>query len=80
MADRLPEQVAGKAWRVLGVFMYMLGAGVLLESHARWLGTVILLSGVATLAWGARVGRVVGRATAITDRLQQEGRPTEGRI
>ncbi len=43
----------GKDKRVLGVFVLMLGAGLILETSARWLGSLVVLSGVAVFTWGA---------------------------
>lgn len=50
----MPDSVTnGKEKRVLGVFVLMLGAGLVLETSARWLGGLVLLSGVAVFMWGA---------------------------
>ena len=46
-----PEPV-GKAKRVVGMFVAMVGSGIALESSAVWTGTVIMLAGVLTMAWG----------------------------
>lgn len=40
-------ELYGKGWRVLGYFIWMLGAGVRLDSDARRLGTLLLLAGGA---------------------------------
>jgi threonine/homoserine/homoserine lactone efflux protein len=45
-------ELAGKAKRVLGTFVLMVGAGIVLDSSAGWAGTVIMLIGVAFLIWG----------------------------
>ena len=39
------REMAGKGWRVLGFFVWMLGAGVVLDSDAAWLGRVLLFLG-----------------------------------
>jgi len=54
----------GKQRRVLGVFVLMLGAGIVLETSARWLGALVLLSGAAALAWGT-----------LDPRLREQARP-----
>lgn len=59
----------GKQRRVLGVFVLMLGAGIVLETSARWLGALVLLSGVAALAWGALDLRPRGQARPEADIL-----------
>jgi hypothetical protein len=45
--------MAGKGKRVVGTFLLMLGAGIVLESTCRWLGGAVLLGGVAALVRGA---------------------------
>ncbi len=52
---------AGKQQRVTGVFVFMVGAGIVLETRARWLGTLVMLCGAAAFVWGmvaVRRGRV----------------------
>ena len=39
------SELRGKGWRVLGYFIWMLGAGVVLDSEAVGLGSVMLLTG-----------------------------------
>jgi hypothetical protein len=39
------NELRGKGWRVLGYFVWMLGAGVVLDSDAVGLGSVMLLTG-----------------------------------
>ena len=46
------HELRGKGWRVLGYFIWMLGAGVVLDSNARPLGTVLMITGVALFATG----------------------------
>lgn len=52
MPDATPPELAGKAKRVVGVFVAMVGSGITLESSAVWTGMVIMLVGVALLVWG----------------------------
>lgn len=47
-----PLELAGKAKRVVGVFVLMIGAGILLDTHAVWIGLPILAMGVVAFAWG----------------------------
>ena len=82
----MPEGVqtaalAGKAKRVLGFFVAMLGAGIVLDSPAAWIGAVIMLAGVAFFVWGAAEARQ--RATATLpepDSHAAATRPTEGNL
>lgn len=39
------SELSGKGWRVLGYFLWMLGAGVLLDSNAWWIGGAALAAG-----------------------------------
>jgi hypothetical protein len=39
------SDLRGKGWRVLGYFIWMLGAGVVLDSNAIGFGGVMLLTG-----------------------------------
>jgi hypothetical protein len=47
----LPE-LAGKAKRVTGVFLFMLGAGGILDCQALWLGAAVMFVGAAVFTWG----------------------------
>lgn len=38
-------ELRGKGWRVLGYFIWMLGAGVVLDADAIGLGSAVLLAG-----------------------------------
>jgi hypothetical protein len=46
------RELRGKGWRVLGYFVWMLGAGVLLDSHASSTGRLLLAGGAALFAAG----------------------------
>lgn len=48
----MPE-LYGKGWRVLGYFVWMLGAGVVLESDASALGVLLLVVGATAFVIGA---------------------------
>ena len=46
------HELRGKGWRVLGYFLWMLGAGVVLDSHAHRVGTLMMAIGVGLFATG----------------------------
>ena len=48
----MPE-LHGKGWRVLGYFIWMLGAGVVLDSDALGAGGMLLAAGGALFGVGA---------------------------
>lgn len=52
MHDVAPVWNTGKEKRVTGVFVFMLGAGLLLETRAAWLGTLVMLCGATVFLWG----------------------------
>jgi len=45
-------ELRGKGWRVVGYFVWMLGAGVVLDSHAVRVGSLGLALGAALFALG----------------------------
>jgi hypothetical protein len=45
-------ELRGKGWRVLGYFIWMLGAGIVLDSDAVGTGGVLLAAGAALFALG----------------------------
>ncbi len=45
-------ELRGKGWRVLGYFVWMLGAGVILDSKALAVGAILLGTGAALFAVG----------------------------
>lgn len=47
------RELSGKGWRVVGYFLWMLGAGIVLDSGAQRLGGLVLLIGGALFALGA---------------------------
>lgn len=57
MYEPAPNELAGKAKRVLGMFITMLGSGIILESSAFWAGTLLTLAGLATFVWGLAEAR-----------------------
>ena len=69
MPELARQELLGKEKRVLGVFVLMLGAGIVLETSVRWLGAVLLLSGAACLVWGALDLRPRRRARPEADLL-----------
>jgi hypothetical protein len=46
------RELSGKGWRVVGYFLWMLGAGIVLDSGAQRLGAAVLLIGAALFAVG----------------------------
>ncbi len=46
-------ELHGKGWRVLGYFVWMLGAGVYLDSELSTLSMTLLLTGAVAFAAGA---------------------------
>jgi hypothetical protein len=73
-------ELAGKAKRVVGIFVLMVGAGVVLDSSAAWAGTVIMLIGMAFFIWGVAEARP--RATVMlpghdSHNTAAAARPTE---
>jgi len=58
---------AGKEKRVLGTFVLMIGAGIVLESAAWWVGVLLMTVGAAALVWGGLEARPhgVGSTAAI---------------
>jgi hypothetical protein len=47
----MPE-LRGKGWRVLGYFLWMLGAGIVLDSDRLGAGRLLLVGGAALFALG----------------------------
>ncbi|MDX2169966.1 MAG: hypothetical protein SF182_23050 [Deltaproteobacteria bacterium] len=45
-------ELRGKGWRVIGYFIWMLGAGVVLDSEVGGAGGVLLLLGAALFGLG----------------------------
>lgn len=41
------DELRGKGWRVLGFFIWMLGAGIVLDSDAATFGRLVLVIGAA---------------------------------
>jgi membrane protein implicated in regulation of membrane protease activity len=46
------RELRGKGWRVLGYFLWMVGAGVVLDSDALGAGRLLLALGAALFATG----------------------------
>lgn len=51
-AQPLPAAVMGKGKRVVGMFAFMIGASLILDTGAVWLGLPIIAVGLALLVWG----------------------------
>jgi hypothetical protein len=52
MPDAAPTALLGKGKRVMGTFAVMLGAGMILDAQALWIGAPLMLAGALLLAWG----------------------------
>jgi len=50
--DTLRPDLAGKGKRVAGVFVVMIGASIILDTHALWMGLPTLAVGAVLFAWG----------------------------
>ena len=74
--DAAPES-AGKAKRVTGVFVFMMGAGMILDVHIMWLGVPLSIAGALTFAVGLLQTRIEEPvAPAACPRLEEtESRP-----
>ena len=55
--EELGVALAGKAQRVTGTFVLMIGAGIILDAHVTWLGLPLLLLGIVLFAWGMSAAR-----------------------
>jgi hypothetical protein len=56
------DELRGKGWRVLGYFIWMLGAGVVLDSDAVGLGSVMLMSGFILFVIGVVQSQAAARS------------------
>ncbi|MFQ5666039.1 MAG: hypothetical protein ACE5I7_06360 [Candidatus Binatia bacterium] len=52
MASPVPAALAGKAKRVGGTFVLMIGAGIMLDTHAVWVGVPLMVVGATVFGWG----------------------------
>lgn len=52
MADPLPPELAGKGKRVAGVFVFMIGASIILDTHALSIGVPLMAAGVVLFGRG----------------------------
>jgi hypothetical protein len=52
VADALPLALVGKGKRVAGVFVFMIGASIILDTHTLWVGALLLGAGAVLFAWG----------------------------
>jgi hypothetical protein len=58
------RELRGKGWRVIGYFVWMLGAGVVLDSDHLAVGKLLLGVGAATFAVGVWQSRRGGEGPA----------------
>ena len=66
-------ELAGKAKRVVGFFVLMVGSGIVLDSSASWPGTAIMMIGMAFFIWGVAGARP--RATTMLDERDSQVTP-----
>jgi len=59
VADAVPPELAGKGKRVAGVFVFMIGASIILDTHALWMGLPTLAVGAVLFGWGMAEARTV---------------------
>ena len=59
MADAVPPDLAGKGKRVAGVFAFMIGASIILDTHAVWIGLPTLMIGSVLFGWGLAEARTI---------------------
>ena len=52
MRDQSTADGTGKAKRVAGVFVFMIGAGMILDLHAMWIGVPLSFVGAVIFVWG----------------------------
>ncbi len=52
MADKSQPGLVGQGKRVAGVFAFMIGASVILDAHALWLGMPAIAFGAVLFGWG----------------------------
>ena len=77
------SELAGKAKRVVGIFVLMAGGGIVLDGSAGWAGTVIMLIGMAFFIWGvaeARPRATVTRPERDAHATAAATKPTESHL
>ena len=75
MPDTAPPELAGKGKRVAGVFVLMIGASVILDTHLTWVGLPILAVGATLFAWGIAAARTPEPLAAAHGNATTEMRP-----
>jgi hypothetical protein len=69
-----PAPLRGKLQRVLGTFVYMLGAGIILECSAAWTGAAVMLAGAAAAGWGMLASAPARTLTGSSDGVPSDSR------
>ena len=79
MSDEAATAVAGKGKRVVGTFIVMIGAGMILDAHVLWIGGPVMLAGALLLAWGGVEiqGAQAATSTPGADVVVRIAEPTE---
>ena len=75
MSDTLPPDMAGKGKRVAGVFLFMIGASMILDTHIMWIGLPGLAVGAAFFAWGMAEARAQDAIAAAPSSTTTEVHP-----
>jgi hypothetical protein len=65
------DELRGKGWRVLGYFIWMLGAGVLLDSEARGVADFLMAVGLVLFLTGVWQSWIL-RADLERNRIREE--------
>ena len=72
----------GKVKRVFGIFVFMIGAGIILDSSALWVGAILMSVGFVLLGWGLVEARPIvepGASGAMPASAPTASCPTEHR-
>ncbi len=75
MAEGPPPELAGKGKRVGGVFAFMIGASIILDTHAFWVGVPTLAFGAVLFGWGMAAARAPEPLTAPRHDATSETQP-----
>ncbi len=74
-AGPLPPELAGKGKRVASVFVFMMGASIILDTHAVWVGVPLLAVAAILFARGIAEARAPESIVAPAHDAPTEARP-----